>query len=293
MDSATRSRLLLLAGAVLLSTGGAAIKLCHLSAWQVASFRSGVAALTFPWLLPVVRRHFSVPALAAGTAYAATMVLFVLGNKLTTAANTIYLQSTAPLYILLLGPWLLQERVRRQDLVFALALAGGLALFFVGTEPPRATAPDPARGNLLAIVSGVFWALTLVGLRWLGRGRLSDANDSLGAVVAGNAIAFLFCLPWALPFSEPRLSDWVLITYLGVFQIGLAYVCLTAAIGQIPAFEASLLLLVEPVFNPIWAWLIQGERPGLWALLGGATILGATLLKSWLDFRRGAAARAG
>jgi len=289
----TQSRLLLVAAALLFSTGGVAIKSCGLTNWQVAGLRSGIAALSLLVLLPQARRMPTRGTLGVGLTYAGTLIAFVLANKLTTAANTIYLQSTAPLYILFLGPWLLQERIRGRDLVFAVALAAGLALFFVGTEPPRSTAPDPARGNILAILSGVFWALTLVGLRGLGRRRGTDANDSLGAVVAGNVIAFLLCLPWALPFGPTRPMDWVLITYLGVFQIGLAYVSLTAAIGQIPAFEASLLLLVEPVFNPLWAWLIQGERPGVWALLGGATILGSTLLKSWLDYRRGAASRAG
>jgi drug/metabolite transporter, DME family len=291
--TATKARLLIVLAALLFSTGGVAIKSCGLTSWQVAGLRSGIAALALLMFLPGARRMPSRGTLGVGLTYAGTLIAFVLANKLTTAANTIYLQSTAPLYILFLAPWLLHERVRRRDLLFAAGLAVGLGLFFVGTEPPRSTAPDPARGNGLAILSGVFWALTLVGLRWLGRGRDSRSNDSIGAVVAGNGIAFLVSLPWAFPFGPTRALDWMLITYLGVFQIGLAYASLTAAIGQVPAFEAALLLLVEPVFNPIWAWLIQGERPGTWALLGGAAILGATVLKSWADYRFGSASRAG
>jgi drug/metabolite transporter (DMT)-like permease len=207
----------------------------------------------------------------------------VLANRLTTAANTIYLQSTAPLYLLVLAPWLLKEPVRRQDLGFMLAVAFGLMLFFVGVDQPAATAPDPVRGNLLALVSGFCWALTVLGLRWLtareGRGT------PIAAVTSGNVTAFLATLPMALPFGTHSLVDWSVVVYLGVFQIALAYVLVTSAIGQIPALEASVILLIEPALNPVWAWLVQGEVPGLWAIAGGAIILAATTAKSWTERR--------
>jgi drug/metabolite transporter, DME family len=114
-----------------------------------------VAALALALLLPASRRIWSWHVLPVGAAYAATLILFVTANKLTTAANAIFLQSTAPLYILLLGPLLLREPVRRSDLGFMGAVAVGLLLFFVGTEEPVATAPNPARGNVLALLSGV------------------------------------------------------------------------------------------------------------------------------------------
>lgn len=280
-----RHRAQLIAAAVLFSTGGAAVKAASLSSWQVASFRSGVAALAILLLIPAARRVPSGRALAVACAYAATLVLFVLANRLTTAANTIFLQSTAPLYILLLGPWLLREPIRRADLALMAAVGGGLALFFVGAEVPTATAPDPARGNVLAALSGVTWALTVVGLRWIGSDP--DRGDSaLSVVVAGNMIAFGACLLPALPVVDAGAIDWAIIVYLGVFQIALAYLFLVAGIRHVPALEASLLLLVEPALNPVWAWLAHGERPGAWALAGGATILAASLTKTWLDARR-------
>jgi drug/metabolite transporter (DMT)-like permease len=104
-------------------------------------------------------------------------------------------------------------------------------------------------------------------------------------VVSGNLTAFLISLPLALPVSGHSISDWSLIVYLGAFQIALAYVLVTSAIKHIPALEASVILLIEPVFNPIWAWVVQGEVPGAWALLGGAIILGATTAKSWAERR--------
>lgn len=281
------ARLEVLAAALLFSGGGAGIKACSLTSFQVASFRSGVAVLLI-WLLVREARAFpGLRALLVGVAQAVTLVLFVLANKLTTSANTIFLQSTAPVYILLLGPWLLRERIRRADLgILAIALLG-LAMFFVGAEAPRITAPDPVRGNFLALLAGVSWALTLIGLRWLGRGSGSDGGPQSGAVavLAGNLLAFLVMLPLALPVGAARPVDWLLIAGLGILQIGLAYKFLTAAFRHVPALEASLILLIEPVLNPIWAWLFHGERPGAWPLLGGVLILAAATLKTWIDTR--------
>lgn len=282
MRPRTLHRLQVLGAALLFSTGGAAIKATTLTAWQVASFRSGVAALALLLFLPAARRGWSPRVLPVGLAYAATMILFVAGNKLTTAANTIFLQSTAPLYLLLLGPLLLGERVRRRDVGVAAVVGAGMVLFFVGAEEPVATAPDPALGNALAAASGVAWALTVAGLRWIGRG----GGASLPTVVTGNLLAFALCLAPALPVAGAGLADWATIGYLGVFQIGLAYVLLAAALRHVPAFEASILLLLEPALNPVWAWIVHGERPGPWAIAGGALILAGTVAKTWWDARR-------
>lgn len=276
------SRMRVLAAAALFSSGGAVIKAASLSAWQVASFRSAVAALALLVMLPEARRRPRLPVLVVGVAYAGTMVLFVLANKMTTAASTIFLQSTAPLYVLLLSPWLLKEKVRPADLVYMAILALGLGAFFVGLDPVSATAPNPWLGNVLALLSGVFWALTVMGLRSLGRG---GSDWSPAAALYGNVIAAFGCLPMALPVVSSRPVDWVMVASLGVFQIALAYVFLIRGLRQVTALEASLLLLLEPVLNPIWAWLVHGERPGSWSLAGGGLILAATLAKSAWDAR--------
>ena len=285
MSQRTRYRLEIVAAAVLFSTGGAAIKAATLTSWQVASFRSGVAALTVLLLVPAARRGWTWAALPVGVAYASTMVLFVLANKLTTSANAIFLQTTFPLYVLILSPLLLREPFRWRDLALMGVLAAGLACFFVGSQQPLATAPDPARGNVLALLSGVFWGLTVMGLRWMGRGGAQGENSALPTVVAGNAIAFLACLPMALPVARAGGASWLVIAYLGIFQIGLAYLLVTSGIRHVPAFEASTLLLAEPALNPVWAWLVQGERPGAWAIAGGLLILGSTAAKTWWDSR--------
>jgi DME family drug/metabolite transporter len=285
MGSATASRLRLLAAALLFSTGGAAIKACTLTGWQVASFRSAIAALALLVLLPDARRRWTWGAVAVGSAYASTMILFVLGNKLTTAANTIFLQSTAPLYLLLLGPWLLREPIRRRDVVFMAVLAIGMSMFFVGTDVTYASAPHPARGNVVAALSGVSWALTITGLRWMSRAT-QRRDGSVGvALVAGNLLAGAACLPLALPVRGGGVVDWLLLGYLGVFQIGFAYIFVSTAVRHVPALEASLLLLLEPVLNPVWAWMIHGEQPGAWSLGGGALILLATAIRSWWEVR--------
>ncbi|HEU5310575.1 MAG TPA: EamA family transporter, partial [Candidatus Eisenbacteria bacterium] len=147
------ARLEVCAAALLFSLGGAGIKATELTSWQVAGFRSGIAALFFLFFLPESRRALTWRSLVVGTAYAATMIFFVLANKLTTSANTIFLQSAAPLYVLLLAPLLLHERARRSDLPVMLLVVIGLSLFFIGSEPPRHTAPDPVRGNLLGLAA--------------------------------------------------------------------------------------------------------------------------------------------
>lgn len=257
------------ATALLFSTGGAAIKSCTLTAAQVAGLRSLVAALVIAAAFPGARRRPSAATLAVGATYASCLVLFVWANKLTTAALAIFLQYTAPVYMLFLAPLVLREPVRRADIVRTIAALAGMALLFAGTPSASVTAPDPPRGNLFAMAAGLAWALTLIGLRW--RGRQDDADASLDVVVWGNLLAFVGCLP-NMAGLAPTAVDVAAITYLGVVQIGLAYVLLTAGMRHVSALEATLLLLLEPALSPLWAWWLQGERLTLLSLLGGVVV---------------------
>jgi drug/metabolite transporter, DME family len=271
------ARLMVLGAALLFSTGGAAIKGTALTAWQVAGTRSLIAALALTIVLPEARRHWRARNWLVGLVYALTLVTFVTANKLTTAANAIFLQATAPLYILLVAPWALGERVRSGDVVFMAAMATGLGLFFVGEQPVAHTAPNPVAGNIIGTLSGIVWAFTVMGLRWVGS---RDPQATLNTVVAGNLWAAVICLPWAWPMTGVTTMDWAVLLWLGVFQIGLAYVLLSKGVAQVTALEASLLLLAEPVLNPIWAWLVHGESVTAWALAGGAIILAATAVRT-------------
>lgn len=284
--TALGSRLRLLAAAALFSSGGAAVKAIQLTGWQVASFRSAIATLAFLLLLPEARRRPTPQVLAVGSIYAATMILFVLSNKLTTAASAIFLQATAPLWVVLLSPWLLRERVRGRDLLYMGVLALGLGCFFVGIEPATVTAPNPLLGNVLAALSGLTWGLTIMGLRHLGRSGGEEGSWGPASALWGSIIACLACLPMALPVGPSSAQDWLILGYLGIFQIALAYFFLLRGLESVPALEASLLLLLEPVLNPIWAWAVHGERPGAWSLTGGGILLLATAVKTWIDARR-------
>ena len=282
-----KARLQLVLAALCFSTAGAAIKWCGFGPSQIAAIRALVAMLAILVLIPESRQGWSWRVGLVGVGYAAAGLLFVFANKLTTAANTVFLQATNPLFVVVLAPWLLGEPVTRGDLRFMGVLALGLALLFVGGGQRQfATAPEPLLGNVLAAGSAVAWAFTVTGYRWLARQR-SEHGAGHGPIAAaaacGNLIVFLACLPAALPLAAGRPSDWVIVIYLGVFQLGLAYVFLSRAITRVPALEASLFLLVEPVLSPVWAWLAHGETPGPLAAIGGVVILAATALKSWRD----------
>ena len=270
MVPAVRGRLSLLAAAFLFSTGGAAIKATTLDAWQVSCFRCAIATLALVVLVPGARQAWSWRLVPVSLAYAATLLTFVTATKLTTSANAIYLQATAPIYLLALSPLLLREKIGRRDVALAAVIALGMSLFFFGGSPIAVTAPNPPLGNLCGAASGICWALTVAGLR-----RHREAG--IAVVAMGNlAGALIALLPaWPLPaFSAPDLAA---VLYLGLFQIGLAYFCMTRGLRHVPAFEASALMLLEPALNPLWTFLLHGERPAGLALLGGAIILAATL----------------
>ena len=300
-----RARLYALGATILFSTGGAAIKTGAFTGMQVSSVRAGIAAVAL-LLLVRGRVNWSWPAWGVGAVYASTLTLFVNATKLTTAANAIFLQSTAPLYIVILGPFLLKERLRRRDVAYMLAVGSGVALCFVARPAATATAPNPALGNLLAIICSVSWAFTLMLLRWAERDRAGigarsapsrhwqPAKDSgsdreplagLSAVIAGNIIACVVGLPFALPLPAAPAVEWATLAYLGIIQIGLAYVFLTRAMAHLPALEVSLILLLEPVLNPMWTWLVRGEEPGARVIVGGVIIVAATAVKAVYDAR--------
>ena len=264
--------------AVLFSTGGAVIKATSFTGWQVAGLRSGIAALAILVLMPDSRRGWTKKTWLVGIAYAGALICYALANKLTTAANTIFLCSTSPLYVMLLGPLVLKEPIRRRDLLLVLLFALGLGLVFLDTETTYLTAPDPMKGNVLAVLSGFFFALIVIGLRWLARASERTEGSASSAMVAGNLIGFVVCLPAVLPLGTPAAMDWALVLYLGVVQIGVAYLLFAAALRRVPALEASLLILLEPVLNPIWAWWMHGERPGPLAVAGAGLIILATAI---------------
>lgn len=275
MANSLRAYGALLGTAFLFSTAGAAIKATALTSWQVACLRSAVAAVILWSLIPQARRLSSRRVLHVGLFYAATMVLFVHANKLTTAASAIFLQGAAPLWVILLSPWLLSERPTRRDVAAILCLAIGLSLLFLNADSPSTTAPEPLLGNVFATLAGITYGLTLIGLRSLER----DGMTGTGAVAWGNALAALVSLPFALPVAG-GVVDALVVLHLGAFQIALAYWLLTRALRSVTALTASIFLILEPVLSPYWAFLFHGELPAATSWLAGALLVGSIVGRS-------------
>lgn len=263
-----QSRLLLLAAAFLWSTAGAAMKLCQLSGWQIAGGRSLVAGLFLFIAVRAARRLPNGPVLATAVGYAATVTLFAVANKLTTAANAIFIQSTAPLWVMVLSPRLLGERPSRAELLSVPVYAVGLFCFFLDD-----LSPGQMLGNWVALGAGLAFSTCIIGLR-----GIKERGPS--ALVYGNWISALVTAPLWLLEPAPAAIDLLVLVYLGVFQLGLAYLCFARGVANTPALEASLLVLLEPVLNPIWTFLLAGERPGRWAIVGGSIVLAATLWRT-------------
>jgi drug/metabolite transporter (DMT)-like permease len=276
----------ILSAALLFSTGGAAIKLSAFSGWQIAGFRSVLAVAIFALLRPAWRDCLRPAVLAVGATYASVLVLFTLANKLTTAANTFFLQDTSFLWIMLLGPVLLKERLRIRDLGLGAVVVLGMVLIFLGAEPATHKAVNPPVGNLLAALAGFVWGLAILGLRALARtSPIGASNPADSAVLVGNVMVVLICLPLALPVRAAQPIDWLVVVYLGVFQLALAYVFMTRGMRHLPALEVALILLLEPVLSGVWAWLLHGEQPAPLSMAGYALILGAIASRALLSAR--------
>ena len=268
----TSPLLLVLGAAILWSTGGLFIKATHLSAVELSFGRSLLAAIT---IAIVTRREgFGLNRVSAITSilYAALLILFVLATKLTTAANAIFLQYTAPVYVLILEPIFYQEKFRLRDLITVAACVAGMSLFFVGK-----LRPEDVSGNLLALASGVCFALFFLLLR---HSKAREVNRASSAIY-GNLIVVLICAPafFAAARRGIRAEDLGRIAYLGVIQIGFAYLLFTLAMARgVRSLDAGIIGYVEPVLNPIWVFLFIGERPSGWAIIGGAIIIASVII---------------
>jgi drug/metabolite transporter (DMT)-like permease len=269
-----------LAGALLWSTGGLFIKATPLDAFQLSFGRSLLAAVTVAVLTR--REGFRVNALTlvSSVLYAALLLLFVMANKLTTAANAIFLQYTAPVYVLLLEPWLFRERFRRADVFVVAACVVGMSLFFVGQLRPQ-----DVEGNLTALASGLFFALFLLSFRHPKAARVNRASS----VIYGNLLLCLFTLPWFAPAAAGLTTkDVLVVAYLGVVQIGVAYTLFTLGMARgVRSLDAGVVGYIEPMLNPVWVFLFLGERPSQWAITGGVVIIAAVLAHTVAFARRG------
>jgi drug/metabolite transporter (DMT)-like permease len=254
--------------AILWSLGGVLIKQVPWHPVAIAGARSAIAAL---FLLAYARRFqfvFSFTQIAGALAYTGTVILFVSATKLTTAANAILLQYTAPVYVALLSAWVLHEKATRFDwLIIALVLCGMLLFFF------DRLSTSGFWGNICAIASGVCFAWFVLLLR-----RQKDASP-LQSIIIGNIITAIIGTPFVLNSSH-AFSNWGFIVALGTLQLGVSYILYSIAIKHVSALEAILIPTLEPVLNPIWVLVWIGEKPGTWSLMGGVIVITAVLLRS-------------
>ncbi len=255
------ARLYLLAGAVLWSSGGFFIKEIDAGAVSITFFRCLFAALL---LAPFVRGR-TAPRLAdtlvSIALFAALLGLYVGSTKATTAANAIFLQYTAPIYVIALAPLLLAERARLVDTAAVAVGVVGIAVLFLGNQGSGET-----DGLLMGAGSGFFYGLFFL---WLRRMRYADPVAITFMNCVGVAIVFAF-MPGAF---DVDLENLALLLVMAAGQFALPYVLFTRGIRDVPSSEASLLALIEPVLNPVWVALLFGENPTLATIIGGTVIV--------------------
>lgn len=258
-----------IAASILWSTAGFLIKLVNWSPIPIAGTRSLIAAILIFAYLKKPKFTFSKAQLIAAFAMAATMVLFVTANKMTTASNAIVLQFTAPIFVALLSFFVLKEKVRPSDWLVIAVVLGGLSLFFMDDMTT-----GNLIGNLIAILSGFTLAVMIIAL------RLQKDGSPVESTLLGNFIAFLVALPFIATAPMPDMKSILGLLLLGIFQLGLAYIIFGNAIKYVTAVEGILLNVVEPLCNPIWVFLFIGEVPTGKALIGGIIVLTAVTLRS-------------
>ncbi|MEO7362062.1 MAG: DMT family transporter [Gemmatimonadaceae bacterium] len=265
---------LLVAAALCWSLGGLLIKSVTWPPLAVAGGRGVIAALFLAATNRGLRFSFSRIQVIAAVGYAACTVTFCVATKLTTAANAILLQYTAPVWIALFGAWFLGERATKVDWWTIVLVLGGMVLFFADSLEVSAVL-----GNTLAAFSGVFFAAMTMALR-----KQKDGSP-VESIILGNALAFLVGLPWILRASPLSATGWGALVTLGVVQLGVSYWLYARAIKHVTALEAVLIPVIEPILNPVWVLLLVGERPTPLALAGGLIVLTAVTARAIYSVR--------
>lgn len=271
----TKSLGLLLICAALWSLAGVLIKHIDWPPLAVAGGRGLIAGLFLLAVHRPLRFTWSPLQLGAAVAYLGCTVPFAVATKLTSAANAILLQYTAPVWAALLGAWLLKERPRRADWLAILLVFAGMGLFFA-----RGLELQGALGNTLAIFSGVSFAGMAVLMR-----KQKDGSP-IESIIIGNLLGAAVGLPFAVGHPFPSAGGSIALLALGVLQLGLPYLLYARAIKHVTALEAVLIPIVEPVLNPVWVLIFVGEKPGPLALAGGALIIAAVTWRALASIRR-------
>lgn len=264
--------------AILWSSGGLFIKLITLTPMQISFFRCLIAAIVFALLFRTKILRLNFLALVNSFAYAAVLILFVIATKTTTAANAIFLQSTAPIYVLIFEPIITKTKLQRINVITISVTFLGMILFFMGDITPR-----HIEGNIIALLAGIAFAWFFLGM------RKNNKQFGEASIFYGNIIVTIFSIPFITDISYVSFSDLWMLMFLGVFQIAFAYALFSYGLKRIMAVEASIISMFEPVLNPIWVFIGYGEKPGFWAIVGGLIIIAAITVRTLIgstDFFR-------
>ena len=261
--------LFVLTAALLWSTGGLFIKLISFSAMQLSFFRCSIAAVTFAIIFKKRLLLINKLSITNSIIYAVVLITFVIATKTTTAANAIFLQATAPIYVLIFEPIINKTRYDRINIITVSVCVVGMLLFFVGKLEP-----GHLEGNLVALISGVTFAALFLGM------KKNDQKFQQSSIFWGNILVALICIPFLFSLEMISFSDLWMVSFLGVFQIAFAYAFFASGLKRIIAVEASIISMVEPVFNPVWVFLGYGETPTIYSIIGGLIILGAIVVRT-------------
>jgi drug/metabolite transporter (DMT)-like permease len=272
----TRSVLLLVVAALCWSLGGLLIKAVHWPPLAVAGGRGLIAAIFLVLTNRRLRFHFSRDQVFGAIAYAACTVTFCVATKLTTAANAILLQYTAPVWVALFGAWFLGERATRADWATIAVVLTGMGLFFADSLELGHLV-----GNVIAVISGVCFAGMTIALR-----RQKDSS-AIESIIVGDLIAFLIGAWWIAQAPPLQPIGWLALGVLGVVQLGVSYWLYARAIKHVSALEAVLIPVIEPILNPIWVLFALHERPTPLALVGGVIVLSAVTIRAAISVRDG------
>ena len=266
-----KGMLAVIVAALLWSTGGIFIKLISLNAFQLSCVRSMFAALVFVALFKKKLLEVNLFTFFNAAFYAGILILFVMATKMTSAANAIFLQYTAPIYVLFLEPLINKTKYELINVVTIIFCFIGMVLFFMGE-----LSPGYFEGNIIALLSGIAFAAFLIGM------RKNRPEYQFSSIFYGNVLIALICLPSLFSIEHFTLPDFGMIAFLGIFQIGIAYAFFSYGLKRVYAIEASVISMIEPVLNPVWVFIGYGEVPAFLAIVGGIIIISAISIRAFI-----------
>ena len=264
-----RGLLAVFIAAVLWSSGGLFIKLISLDAMQLSFFRAGIAAITFALIFRKRILLINKFTLINSIFYSLVLISFVIATKTTTAANAIFLQATAPIYVLIFEPLINKTKYEKSNIITVAVCFIGMLFFFIGELEP-----GHLEGNLVALFSGIMFAAFFLGM------KKNDIKHQQSSIFFGNVLVTIISIPFILSLDTISLDDLWMLGYLGVFQIAIAYAFFASGLKRVFAVEASIISMIEPVLNPVWVFFGYGEVPSFWAIIGGIIIISAILVKT-------------